>query len=79
MAHTSGDFMDAERDSTGRIILHLEGLFRKAYECSAYVLCPQMHPLKTTKSYLKIIGAKMASAGFLHSGDVTAVRQATPP
>ena len=69
MAHTSRDFMDAERGNTGRIILYREGLFRKAYERSAYALCTQVHPLKATKRYLKVIGGEMVSVGFPLSGD----------
>ncbi|MCF0257958.1 MAG: hypothetical protein HUK10_16990 [Bacteroides heparinolyticus] len=69
MGYTSRDFMDAERDNTGRIILYREGLFRKAYECSAYALCTQVHPLKTTKRFLKVVGGEMVSVGFPQSGD----------
>jgi len=61
--------MDAERGNTGRIILYREGLFRKAYERSAYALCTQVHPLKATKRYLKVVGGEMVSVGFPLSGD----------
>lgn len=61
--------MDAERGNADRIILYREGLFRKAYERSAYALCTQVHPLKATKRYLKVVGGEMVSVGFPQSGD----------
>ena len=61
--------MDAERGNADRIILYREGLFRKAYERSAYALCTQVHPLKTTKRFLKVVGGEMVSVGFPQSGD----------
>ena len=48
-AMTSQDFIRAEAENTDRIILYKEGLFWKAYERSAYILCTQVRPFKPTK------------------------------
>lgn len=62
---TSRDFIRAEAENRDRIILYREGLFWKAYERSAYILCRQVRPLKPTKKSLKSLdGAEIVSVGF---------------
>lgn len=62
---TSKDFIRAEADNTDRIILYKEGLFWKAYERSAYILCMQVRPFKPTKKSLKSLdGGEIVSVGF---------------
>ncbi len=62
---TSKDFIHAEADNTDRIILYKEGLFWKAYERSAYILCHQVRPFKPTKKSLKSLdGGEIVSVGF---------------
>ena len=62
---TSQDFIRAEADNTDRIILYKEGLFWKAYERSAYILCMQVRPFKPTKKSLKSLdGGCIVSVGF---------------
>lgn len=62
---TSQDFIRAEADNTDRIILYKEGLFWKAYERSAYILCMQVRPFKPTKKSLKSLGGgHIVSVGF---------------
>lgn len=62
---TSQDFIRAEADNTDRIILYKEGLFWKAYERSAYILCTQVRPFKPTKKSLKSLdGGHIVSVGF---------------
>jgi len=64
-AMTSKDFIRAEADNTDRIILYKEGLFWKAYERSAYILCHQVRPFKPTKKSLKSLdGGEIVSVGF---------------
>lgn len=62
---TSKDFIRAEVENTDRIILYKEGLFWKAYERSAYILCQQVRPFKPTKKSLKSLdGGEIVSVGF---------------
>lgn len=62
---TSRDFIRAEADNTDRIILYKEGLFWKAYERSAYILCTQVRAFKPTKRSLKSLGGgELVSVGF---------------
>lgn len=62
---TSQDFIRAEAENTDRIILYKEGLFWKAYERSAYILCTQVRPFKPTKKSLKSLGGgHIVSVGF---------------
>lgn len=62
---TSQDFIRAEAENTDRIILYKEGLFWKAYERSAYILCMQVRPFKPTKKSLKSLGGgEIVSVGF---------------
>ena len=62
---TSRDFIRAEAGNTDRIILYKEGLFWKAYERSAYILCMQVKAFKPTKRSLKSLGgAEIVSVGF---------------
>ncbi|MDE5962821.1 MAG: hypothetical protein K2G58_02100 [Alistipes sp.] len=62
---TSREFIAAEADNTGRIILYREGLFWKAYERSAFALCSQVRPLKPTRKTLKSLdGGDLISVGF---------------
>lgn len=62
---TSQDFIRAEAENTDRIILYKEGLFWKAYERSAYILCMQVRPFKPTKKSLKSLdGGHIVSVGF---------------
>ncbi len=62
---TSKDFIRAEAENTDRIILYKEGLFWKAYERSAYILCQQVRPFKPTKKSLKSLdGGEIVSVGF---------------
>lgn len=64
-AMTSQDFIRAEAENTDRIILYKEGLFWKAYERSAYILCMQVRPFKPTKRSLKSLdGGQIVSVGF---------------
>ena len=62
---TSLDFIRAEADNTDRILLYKEGLFWKAYERSAYILCQQVSAFKPTKKSLKSLGGgQIVSVGF---------------
>lgn len=62
---TCREFIAAEADNTGRIVLYREGLFWKAYERSAFALCSQVRPLKPTRKALKALGGgDLISVGF---------------
>lgn len=62
---TSRDFIHAEAENRNRIILYREGLFWKAYERSAYIVCMQIAPFRPTKRNPKSLdGAEIVSIGF---------------
>lgn len=62
---TSRDFIHAEAENRNRIILYREGLFWKAYERSAYIVCMRIAPFRPTKRNPKSLdGAEIVSIGF---------------
>lgn len=62
------EILNAEAHITDRITLYYEGMFWKAYERSAYLVCTQLHPYKPTRrSIKKLGGAPIVSIGFPHT------------
>ncbi|MCM1302261.1 MAG: hypothetical protein NC250_00505 [Alistipes senegalensis] len=62
---TSRQLIAAEADNFDRVVLYREGLFWKAYERSAYVLCTQVRAFKPTRKILKTLaGGDIVSVGF---------------
>ncbi len=62
---TYKEYIQSEADNVNRVCLYQEGLFWKAYERSAYILCTQVHPFKPTKKASKSLGGgEIVSVGF---------------
>lgn len=57
--------IEREKGNLDRVFLTAEGLFYKAYERSAYILCTQYQMLKPTLKRVKYLGGEMVvSVGF---------------
>lgn len=66
----SKEIIALEDGNIGRTNLCKEGLFWRAYECSAYALCTRVHPFKAMKRQLKVLGGKpLVVAGFPTSSE----------
>ena len=67
---TNSELLTLEKDNLNEIRLYREGLFWKAYERSAYILCSQQMPLKPThRSYKSLKGETIISVGFPSSSE----------
>lgn len=54
----------SEQANGGDIVLYLEGMFYKAYEKSAFLLCTKVHPFKVSSRPLKGLDEPLVSVGF---------------
>ena len=64
---TKLEIVDRERLSDGTILLYPEGMFYKAYEQSAFILCTKVHPFKVSVRDLKGLDGPLVSVGFPQS------------
>lgn len=53
-----------ERENRSIIVLRPEGMFYRAYERSAYLVCKSIKEFKPTKRFYKNIGQEIVSIGF---------------
>ena len=53
---TKKEIFDIEKENTGIIHLYSEGMFYRAYEKSAFLLCTLIHPFKVSCHFVKTIG-----------------------
>ena len=56
-----------EQGNLGVIHMYAEGMFYRAYEMSAYLLCSLVHPFKVSCHFVKTIGDNLLSVGFPQS------------
>ena len=61
------EIYEIEQENPGVIHLYAEGMFYRAYEKSAYLLCALIHPFKVSCHFVKSIGDYLASVGFPQS------------
>ena len=61
---TKLEICKVEESNTGKVYLYQEGLFYKAYERSAYILCVLVHPFKVSARELKGFDGLLLSVGF---------------
>lgn len=61
---TLQEIIAAESRNTDKIYLHLEGIFWKAYERSAFAFIHRISRYKASKRYVKYLDAKVVSLGF---------------
>jgi hypothetical protein len=62
---TTNEILQLEENNTNLVVLYREGMFWKAYERSAYLICTQIHPFRVTTHYIsKLAGASISSIGF---------------
>ena len=61
---TKLEIFAAEQANDGKIILYPEGMFYKAYEKSAFLLCTRVHPFKVSARPLKGLEEPLVSVGF---------------
>lgn len=62
---TIQSILDAEAQVTDRVTIYYEGMFWKAYERSAYIICSQLRSFKPTKKVIKKMGGQeVISIGF---------------
>ena len=62
---TTNEILQLEENNTNLVVLYREGMFWKAYERSAYLICTQIHPFRVTTRYIsKLAGASITSIGF---------------
>ena len=62
---TIQSILQAESQVTDRVTLYREGMFWKAYERSAFLICRQIRSFKPTKKTIKNLGnAEVISIGF---------------
>ena len=64
---TKLEIVDRERRSDGTVLLYPEGMFYKAYEQSAFILCTKVHPFKVSVRELKGMDGSLVSVGFPQS------------
>ena len=64
---TKKEIYDIEQTNTGVIHLYPEGMFYRAYEKSAFLLCTVIHPFKVSGHFVKTIGDNLLSVGFPQS------------
>ena len=51
----------------GQVYLYPEGVFYKAYQKSAWILCTKVHPFKVSSRPLKGLDGPLLSVGFPQS------------
>ena len=61
---TKLEIFASEQANDGKIILYPEGMFYKAYEKSAFLLCTKVHPFKVSARPLKGLDEPLVSVGF---------------
>lgn len=61
---TTQDILTAEQEVTTQVTLYYEGMFWKAYERSAYLICTQIHAFKTSRRHVKQSREELISIGF---------------
>lgn len=61
---TLQEIIAAENRNTDKIYLHLEGIFWKAYERSAFAFIHRISRYKASKRFVKYLDAKVVSLGF---------------
>lgn len=61
---TLQEIIAAESRNTDKIYLHLEGIFWKAYERSAFAFIHRVSRYKASKRFVKYLDAKVVSLGF---------------
>ena len=61
---TKLEIFNAEQVNDGRVYLYPEGMFYKAYEKSAFLLCANVHQFKVSSNQLKSIDEPLVSVGF---------------
>lgn len=61
---TLQEIIAAESRNTDKIYLHLEGIFWKAYERSAFAFIHRISRYKASKRFIKYLDAKVVSLGF---------------
>ena len=66
---TKLEIIDRERRSDGTVLLYPEGMFYKAYEQSAFILCTKVHPFKVSARELKGMDGPLVSVGFWRRRD----------
>lgn len=64
---TKLEIVARERRSDGTVLLYPEGMFYKAYEQSAFILCTKVHPFKVSVRELKGMDGPLVSVGFPQS------------
>lgn len=62
---TTNEILQLEENNTNLVVLYREGMFWKAYERSAYLICTQIHPFRVTARFIsKLAGAPIVFIGF---------------
>lgn len=61
---TKKEIYDIEQQNDGKVYLYPEGMFYKAYDRSAYLLCLLVRPFKVSVRPLKGIDGPLLSVGF---------------
>lgn len=61
---TLQEIIAAENRNTDKIYLHLEGIFWKAYERSAFAFIHRISRYKASKRFIKYLDSKVVSLGF---------------
>lgn len=56
-----------EDANPGQVYLYPEGIFYKAYQKSAWILCTKVHPFKVSSRLLKGLEGPLLSVGFPQS------------
>ena len=64
---TKKEIYDIEQKNEGVVHLYAEGMFYKAYERSAFLLCTLFHPFKVSCRFVKTINDNLLSVGFPQS------------
>ena len=61
---TKAEIYAAERRNDGEVALYPEGMFYKAYEKSAFLLCTKVSPLKVSRMTVKNLPEPLVRVGF---------------
>lgn len=61
---TKREIFNLEQDNPGNVYLFPEGMFYKAYEQSAYLLCKHVQAFKISSRIIKDIPEPIISIGF---------------
>ena len=66
----SEELLEAELVNSAQIVLYREGIFVKAFECSAYAVVTLVRDFKPSKKRYKVLGgAEMVSVGFPYNDE----------